>query len=101
MKIFSYILTMIGTAIGGFTLLMTMAADSAPQQAAGAAMAVAWAVIPYCFARCVEKIGEVSISDALERQWRREQGEAVAVTQTPKSPPQTPKFHPLTGKALS
>lgn len=30
------------------------AAQSAPQQAAGAAMALGWAVIPYCLARCVD-----------------------------------------------
>jgi hypothetical protein len=93
MKTFSYILTIIGTLIGGTILLFTLLADSAPQQGAGAAMAVAWAVIPYCFARAVEKIGQVSISDALERQWRREQGDAVAVTQKTQAPP---KFHDLT-----
>jgi predicted nucleic acid-binding Zn-ribbon protein len=32
------------------------AAESAPQQAAGAAMAVCWAVIPYCFARAIQAI---------------------------------------------
>lgn len=32
------------------------AAESAPQQAAGAAMAACWAVIPYCFARAIQAI---------------------------------------------
>jgi hypothetical protein len=48
-----------GTAlVSGFSLL-TLASDlsraeSAPQQAAAAAMAVAWVVIPYVFTRSVE-----------------------------------------------
>ncbi|UXD25290.1 hypothetical protein FORC065_2486 [Yersinia enterocolitica] len=33
---------------------MVMGAGSAPQQAAGAAMGIAWAVIPYCFARALQ-----------------------------------------------
>ncbi len=33
---------------------MTMGANGAPQQAAGAAMGIAWAVIPYCFARALQ-----------------------------------------------
>ncbi|MEX1213311.1 MAG: hypothetical protein WEA36_10740 [Balneolaceae bacterium] len=34
-----------------------MMAESAPQQAAGAAIAVASAVIPYCIARAIDEIG--------------------------------------------
>lgn len=71
MKIVSYILTIIGTVIGGLILVSTLTAESAPQQAAGAAMALAWGVLPYCFARAIEKIGEVTISDALGRYFEK------------------------------
>jgi hypothetical protein len=75
MKIFSYILVIIGTLIGGFTFFDTMiSAESAPQQSAGAAMALAWAVLPYCFARAVEKIGERSLSEILDRYFARRPG---------------------------
>lgn len=98
---FSYIFVLIGALIGGWELLNTFAfAESAPQQGAGAAMALAWAVLPYIFARACEKVGGVTISEALERQWRREQGEAVVVKPTVPTPPQMPKFHPQTGKPL-
>lgn len=71
MKIISYVLTIIGTIIGGLTLFSTMGADGAPQQAAGAAMALAFGVLPYCFARAVEKIGEVTVAEALDRYFVR------------------------------
>lgn len=35
-------------------VLMVFGANSAPQQAAGAAMGIAWAVIPYCFVRAIQ-----------------------------------------------
>lgn len=37
-------------------VIMVWAADSAPQQAAGAAMGVAWAVIPYCICRAIQQL---------------------------------------------
>lgn len=43
------------SALGFCQLIYTVVhAESAPQQAAGAALAVAWAVIPYCIARAVQ-----------------------------------------------
>ncbi|OVZ89950.1 hypothetical protein CBW58_18210 [Yersinia frederiksenii] len=43
------------SAIGFFQgVFMVMGANSAPQQAAGAAMGIAWAVIPYCFAKAIQ-----------------------------------------------
>ncbi len=40
---------LIGSALGGITLLATgVVADSSTQEAAGASIAVALAVIPYC-----------------------------------------------------
>ncbi len=53
-----YLLAFIGALIGALDFIGTMgAAESAPQQAAGAAMAMAWAVLPYVCARAMEKMG--------------------------------------------
>lgn len=50
-----HIFTLLGAIIGGSELLSVSGATgiSAPQQAAGAAVAVAWVVIPYCWARAL------------------------------------------------
>ena len=44
------------SAVYGFAELVhtVQLATTAPQQAAGAALAVGWAVIPYCGARCID-----------------------------------------------
>lgn len=44
------------SAVGGaaFLVLTLVSSQSAPQQAAGAAIAIGLAVIPYVFARCVQ-----------------------------------------------
>lgn len=56
MKILWYLVALC-SAIGFFQgILMVFDANSAPQQAAGAAMGIAWAVIPYCFARAIQMI---------------------------------------------
>lgn len=71
MKTLGYILVLIGVLAGGFTFLETLVfAESAPQQAAGAAMALAWVAIPYVLARAFEKLGEESFSQALEKRDR-------------------------------
>lgn len=58
MKTFAWIMVIIGSILGGLgTLLGILTANGAPQQAAAAAMGVAFAVIPYCFARAVQEIG--------------------------------------------
>jgi len=50
-----HILTIIGCLCGGFTLVNTfITANGAPQEGAGAAIAVAFVVIPYCFVRAIE-----------------------------------------------
>lgn len=57
MVILFLIFPIIGAVIGGFELLNTVThAESAPQQAAGAALAAACAVVPYCLARAVQEI---------------------------------------------
>ena len=37
-------------------VLSVFGANSAPQQAAGAAMGIAWAVIPYCICRAIQQM---------------------------------------------
>lgn len=52
-----WILTILGTILGGaIALLGVMNAKGAPQEAAAAAVGVACAVIPYCLARAVSEI---------------------------------------------
>ena len=52
-----WIIVAIMSALGALTLLLTIGgANGAPQEAAGSAMAVAFAVIPYCFVRAVAEL---------------------------------------------
>ena len=51
-----WIAVVVGAGIGGLILLATMAtANGAPQEAAGAALAVAMAVLPYVTARAFQR----------------------------------------------
>jgi hypothetical protein len=60
-----HIITILGCVCRGFILVGTfLTATGAPQQGAGAALAVALAVIPYCFVRAVESWAEPSASEA-------------------------------------
>jgi hypothetical protein len=55
-KIF-YVLTVIGVFAGAVMFLITLTQSTgAPQEAAGAAMSLCFAIIPYCLARAVEKL---------------------------------------------
>lgn len=50
-------ISLLGAGLGIIEFVGTLSgASSAPQQAAGAAMAVCWAVIPYVIARAVSEI---------------------------------------------
>ena len=53
-----WFLVIIGSILGGYTFFETMGQReiSAPQQAAGMAIAIAAAVIPYCFLRACQFI---------------------------------------------
>jgi len=52
-----WVVTIICAVLGFLTVATGIAeAKGAPQQAAAAAMGVAWAVIPYCFTRAVSAI---------------------------------------------
>lgn len=54
-----YIITIIGAVIGGFTFVANLGrAQSAPQEAALAAVSMAWVVIPYCLARAAQLFGQ-------------------------------------------
>ncbi len=54
-----YIFTILGGIVGSILLFDAFtSADSAPQQAAGAAMAAACVVIPYCVARSFEYLSQ-------------------------------------------
>jgi magnesium-transporting ATPase (P-type) len=59
MKKILWVLTIIGSVIGGLIVLGgVLGASGAPQEAAAAAIGVACAVIPYCLARAVSEIGK-------------------------------------------
>ena len=51
-----WLIALLGSVAGALFLFMALAAQGAPQEAAGAALAIAFAVIPYCLARAVEKM---------------------------------------------
>jgi hypothetical protein len=57
MKILWCLVT-IATVIAGFALIGAIVASAAPAQGAAAAVAVGLAVIPYCFARSLQLMGE-------------------------------------------
>ena len=55
MTLFFYAITALGSVAGALLLIFTLVgSQSAPQQAAGAALAIGLAVIPYVFSRCVQ-----------------------------------------------
>lgn len=57
MPTFFFSVTAFGAAGGALLLAVTLfSSQSAPQQAAGAAMALGLAVIPYVFSRCIQII---------------------------------------------
>lgn len=58
MKIVFWVIAIIGVLIGALQFLSTLTATeiSAPQQAAGAAMALCGVVIPYCLARAISDL---------------------------------------------
>jgi hypothetical protein len=52
-----WIAVIVGCGLGFFTLLKVLfLADSAPQQAAGAGIALAYSIIPYCLIRAVQEL---------------------------------------------
>lgn len=62
----SIVCSMIGFLQG---VILVWGANGAPQQAAGAAMGIAWAVIPYCICRAIQQLKprEVIIKQEAEK----------------------------------
>ena len=59
MKKFLWVLTMIGSVLGGLVVLCgVIGANGAPQDAAAAAVGIAMAAIPYCLARAASEMGK-------------------------------------------
>jgi formate/nitrite transporter FocA (FNT family) len=59
-----WLITILGALFGALLFAQSFtSANGAPQQAAGAAMACAAAVLPYVFARAIEKISQISKSE--------------------------------------
>jgi hypothetical protein len=59
-RIFLWLLPIGGALAGALTFVeMYYLADSAPQQAAGAAMAATWAILPYVVARAGDRIAVI------------------------------------------
>ncbi|MBI1318326.1 MAG: hypothetical protein GC168_05150 [Candidatus Hydrogenedens sp.] len=52
-----WVVSMLGAILGAcLVILIPLAANGAPQEAAAAGLALAFAVIPYCFARAASEI---------------------------------------------
>lgn len=52
---FLWVLTVLGSLLGGLGLVASLLiVQGAPAQAAGAALSVGFAVVPYCLARAAE-----------------------------------------------
>jgi hypothetical protein len=56
MRTFFWIITILGSCIGGLFMFGAFLESGAPQQAASAALGIGFAVIPYCLARAVSEI---------------------------------------------
>ena len=63
-----WVLTLIGAVFGGLTIVITLgASSSAPQEAAGFAMACALAIVPYVFARAAQGLGATDTKEEVDR----------------------------------
>lgn len=61
MKKFLWVLTAIGSVLGVLTVVFgVMGAKGAPQEAAAAAIGIAFAVLPYCLARAASEISQMN-----------------------------------------
>tara|TARA_R110000822_G_scaffold37204_4_gene104318 strand:- start:848 stop:1093 length:246 start_codon:yes stop_codon:yes gene_type:complete len=60
------ILTIIGTLIGAFVFFVTIAsANGAPQEASGTAMALAFALIPYCLSSTSQRRANLKLQEEI------------------------------------
>jgi amino acid permease len=72
MKTFSWVLVLIGCVVAGMFWFSIFTADSAPKEAAAAAIAVATAAIPYIFARAIEKLSTTSTLEEILKELKKE-----------------------------
>jgi multisubunit Na+/H+ antiporter MnhE subunit len=57
---FTWVLSILGSILGAIILFFTLTTSKgAPQEAAGAAIALAFAILPYCLARAVTEMKKV------------------------------------------
>lgn len=92
MKTLLYVATFIGGILGAFVLFGTVLADSAPQQGAGAAVAVALVVIPYCMARVIGEARKEHLLEELVKS--RTHVQSSAPPQPTMSPPSPAPYPP-------
>lgn len=59
MRALAWYLVILGTLAGFMMLVTALFAQAAPAQAAGAALAVGFAVVPYCLARSFDAINKI------------------------------------------
>lgn len=68
MKYLLWVITLIGALLGGVVIiLVTISSQSAPQEAAGYALACALAVIPYVFTRAAMALQAASRKESTDR----------------------------------
>ena len=58
-----HVLTVLGAIAAVIQMNGLDKATSAPQQAAGAAMALAWVIIPYCFVRALVEMNSAEVTE--------------------------------------
>jgi hypothetical protein len=77
MKTFCWVVTIIACILAGIQMFDTLLrAESAPQQAAGAAIAATIVIIPYVFSRAVSEIA--NNSNESKKQYTKEELKAMA-----------------------
>lgn len=77
---FFWVISVIGSVLGGLNILFTMAAaTSAPQQAGGYALSCALAIVPYVLARSMQAMAKSRTDIAADR--------IIAAIEKPKTAP--------------
>jgi len=78
---FWWVLAALGSVCGGLVLMFGfVSANSAPQEAAVAALAAATAIVPYVFARAMQLMGQREADDRRHRELVEALGRLAAVT---------------------
>jgi hypothetical protein len=61
MRTFAWVVTIVSSCFGAlFATVGVLAANGAPQEAASAAIGIAFAVIPYCVSRAISEIVKIN-----------------------------------------